>query len=147
MCSGSSVTTTSDEAKCGKWHPNMKTKDGCSNSMDYPADWKDRPEYFFDTAKACCDMFFVGGDKCKVHDECEGGSPKVTTISIVDCDTVQWHPDMLNQDGCSNSLDYPEGWNEFYFFDTPEECCNNFFGNHGKPCKTYDSCNAMVSFA
>lgn len=138
---------TSDNVKCGQWHPDMNNKDGCSNSMDYPPDWEGHSEYFFETAKECCDMFGTAGDQCKARDVCAGGPPKVTTISMVDCDNVPWHPDMQYQDGCSNSLKFPEAWsgNPFYFFDTPEECCDRFFVQHGKPCKTYESCNAMVS--
>jgi hypothetical protein len=72
-----SASSTPASSSC-LWHPDIANKDGCSNSLDYPDDWKWQPLYFYKTSKECCDMFF-SKKECKVYDECvEQPTPEPT---------------------------------------------------------------------
>lgn len=56
------------------------------------------------------------------------------------CSSNKWHPD-INEDGCSNSLDFPEEWlgEAIYFYSSSNECCATFFGDN--ECMVYDECD------
>lgn len=69
-----SVSCTSNE-----WHPDIINQDGCSNSLDFPEEWRGIPRYFYSNSKECCDFFFPKGG-CTVHQVCEDGpSPLSST--------------------------------------------------------------------
>lgn len=69
-----SVSCTSNE-----WHPDIINQDGCSNSLDFPEEWRGIPRYFYSNSKECCDFFFPKG-RCTVHQVCEDGpSPLSST--------------------------------------------------------------------
>jgi hypothetical protein len=59
----------------------MDTRDGCSNSLDFPEDWIGIPEFFTATSKECCDFFFE--DKCNVYEVCDDAvSTKVSLFHM-----------------------------------------------------------------
>ena len=58
-----------------KWHFNMDTKTGCTNSANYPEQWNNpqmAQDMFYDTPAGCCEKFLKRGVTCPVHDVCEG---------------------------------------------------------------------------
>ena len=57
------------------------------------------------------------------------------------CRSNQWHPDNINMDGCSNSLEYPSEWDtkSYLFFASAEECCDSSFFR-GQSCQVYKEC-------
>ncbi|KAL3788581.1 hypothetical protein HJC23_005240 [Cyclotella cryptica] len=65
-------------------------------------------------------------------------APSGTSFS---CSSNKWHPHMINKDGCSNSLDFPEDWlgEPIYFYSSSNECCLTFFGDYD--CKVYKECD------
>eukprot|EP00956_Cyclotella_meneghiniana_P003035 scaffold3735_cov82-Cyclotella_meneghiniana.AAC.10 len=133
---------------CGLgWFPDIVNMDGCSNGKDYPPEWANQPHYFSSTSEECCGKYFKGKD-CKARNNCDEGAPapssSVTTSKCVS-NQMGWFPDPTNQDGCSNSEDYPSDWDHKpeYFFNSPEECCGMFF--KGRDCKVYDNCEEEVS--
>lgn len=122
-----------------QWHPDMTTKDGCSNSLDYPQEWEGNSMYIYKTPQECCDVFFKDKE-CIIHKPCKTGSETETTS----CKNNKWHPDTFRGDGCSNSADYPDEWNEdsmkpFYLLDTSNECCSTFFLKEDG-CTVYHDC-------
>ena len=57
-----------------KWHFDLDTKRGCTNSPRFPDVWKDPDtalDMFFDTPEACCEKFTRRGDPCTSHDVCQ----------------------------------------------------------------------------
>jgi hypothetical protein len=106
----STISRTPQESSCdNKWHPEYNNADGCSNSLSYPKEWLDVTGLFFDTKEDCC-KWFKDGEPCKIYDECQtDGSPvELPTSTASACTSSEYHPDMVNKDGCSNSIgDYP----------------------------------------
>lgn len=136
-------TCTSNE-----WHPDMTTRDGCSNSLDYPEDWEGNSMYLYKTPQECCDMFFKNKE-CIIHKMCVTGSETSSETETASCNDNKWHPDITRRDGCSNSADYPVAWDKgsltsHYLFDTSDECCSTFFAKEDK-CNVYHDCESQSS--
>jgi len=56
-----------------KWHLDLDTKRGCTNSPRFPDEWKDpltALDMFFDTSEGCCEKFTSRGGPCPSHDVC-----------------------------------------------------------------------------
>ena len=56
-----------------KWHYDLDTKEGCTNSPRYPDAWNDPAvavDMLFDTAAGCCERFVKRGIPCTTHDVC-----------------------------------------------------------------------------
>lgn len=56
-----------------KWHFDIDTKRGCTNSPRFPDGWKDPSvelDYFFDTPEGCCEKFTKRGAPCPHIDVC-----------------------------------------------------------------------------
>eukprot|EP00804_Cyclotella_cryptica_P030974 CCRYP_013565-RA/>CCRYP_013565-RA protein AED:0.06 eAED:0.06 QI:240/1/1/1/0.7/0.54/11/1844/717 len=141
-------TETTLSCEGNLWHPDPYEYNGCSNSLDFPQEWKGVDVLFYSSSKDCCD-FFVSGKDCNIYDVCkfEAPSSKPTLSNespvitpAVSCTSDQWHPDMINQDGCSNSLDFPEEWRglSIYFYSSSKECCDFFFPKDS--CVVYQVC-------
>ena len=66
--------------------------------------------------------------------------PDVVTTEL-NCTSFRWHPDNINMDGCSNSLEYPPEWEakSDLFFASAEECCDSSFFM-GQSCQVYKEC-------
>jgi hypothetical protein len=137
--------------KSNAWHPDHTNSNGCSNSLDYPPEWAGVPGMFSPTSQACCDFFKAGqaGQECRIYQVCEeepatttSSTTKATTYQAEDCESNQWHPDIVNRDGCTNSLYFPEEWigNPNFFTATPEECCNFFFSDNVEACIIREDC-------
>mmetsp|Transcript_12721 Transcript_12721/g.31053 ORF Transcript_12721/g.31053 Transcript_12721/m.31053 type:complete len:222 (+) Transcript_12721:102-767(+) len=56
-----------------RWHFNMDTKEGCTNSANFPEQWNYPSmarDMLFDTHSACCEKFINRGEPCPVQDVC-----------------------------------------------------------------------------
>ncbi|KAL3788580.1 hypothetical protein HJC23_005239 [Cyclotella cryptica] len=69
------------------------------------------------------------------------------TLDSLPCKSNQWHIDykIMQGQGCSNSLDFPEVWREdpIMFHSSSEECCDFFY--RGKPCTVNRVCEEAPS--
>ena len=144
------------------YHPDQVNKDGCTNSNDVPDSWtalEDTSSLFFASALECCtSLYFDKGYDCTVRNVCadvvtealsSGSSMPAQEVSgtqdeavMACCNERKWHPDTNPTDGCSNSMDYPEEWNDdnvslMMLFDTAELCC----AQYGLECNVDDTCS------
>jgi hypothetical protein len=140
----SSETTGDVELTCKSsyWHPHLNG-DGCSNSLDYPPEWDEVPGMLLSTSQACCD-FFLKERACNIYQVCEEVEivPDETIKTDFTCVSNVWHPDMVNMDGCSNSLDFPQMLSvpgSKYVFENSLDCCAAFF-NDVTACNIYQIC-------
>jgi hypothetical protein len=131
------------------WYPDMINKDGCTNSLNVSKELLEQPHLAFGSSQECCQTLLK--DKpCKVYHACEEGTSTSTpstspTILIFSCTNNKWHPDMVNRDGCSNSLDWPDTWDDKYFFPNSTSCCDFFFPGGDKDCSVYQVCEDRAS--
>jgi hypothetical protein len=149
--SSSESSVSEFDCKSSRWHPDPINSDGCSNSLTYPPEWEHAHGLWFDDAESCCEFFGTPDQPCKVYKMCEEEElPNVTTSTPQpsttaaeepkDCISNTWYPDMINKDGCSNSLDVDESLrgNPHFSFSSSEECCNTIL--RYKECKIYQVC-------
>lgn len=140
--------TSEFACKSNRWHPDPTNSDGCSNSLTYPPEWEHAQGIWFDDSETCCKIFSPN-QPCKVYKVCEVEELPPTTTSTPqptttegpkDCISNTWYPDMINKDGCSNTLDVDEGLrgNPFFAFSSSEECCNSVLRD--RECKIYQVC-------
>ena len=68
----------------------------------------------------------------------------MTTSTELNCISSKWHPEPVNSDGCTNSLEYPVEWEGIssLFFDTVNECCEYFRGD--EHCEVYRACKEEI---
>jgi len=146
---------------CGTlgYHMDTSSQKGCSNSDIFPPPWATaqlKGRMFYPSAAACCKFFYPGGARCLVQDACDGRNQIIDTVAdpsrpIVHTGPVgapqdprgncQWHLDTATEDGCSNDMNYPKGWESgparaAMFTDTFNECCKKFLSGRG--CRRYD---------
>jgi len=57
-----------------KWHPQgLNNRRICTNSLEHPVAWTYEPlstTYFRVTADECCNMWYGGGERCRIRDVC-----------------------------------------------------------------------------
>ena len=63
------------------------------------------------------------------------------------CQDLKFHPEEVSGTGCTNSLDYPQEWNDpaalsYIFFDTAAACCDTYYANN--ECIITDVCVATT---
>ena len=131
------------------WYPDMINKDGCTNSLNVSKELLEQPHLAFDSSQECCETL-LRDKPCRVYHACEEGTSTSTpstspTILTFSCNNNKWHPDMVNRDGCSNSLDWPVTWDDKYFFPNSSSCCDFFFPGGDKDCNVYQVCEDRAS--
>ncbi|KAL7531764.1 hypothetical protein ACHAXR_004218 [Thalassiosira sp. AJA248-18] len=76
---------TSGGCDANVWHPDVQTRVGCSNSKNYPPDWKDvnTEDFLFKSALACCTKYHQDWS-CPVRDGCTN---QITNMEITKAPT------------------------------------------------------------
>jgi len=142
-----------------RYHPDIRNKDGCTNSLDYPESWNSaRGNLFFATDVQCCEeVYFPLGYDCNVRNVCavvsddDGSSAlTVTAEKYASCKDWPWHPRTdidpvtgFANDGCSNSEEFPDRWNgdESMLFDSAQDCCEAHYLLYGLECNVLNACD------
>ena len=74
-----------------KWHPDVSFLK-CSNSLDYPEDWRSTPDmkrhFFRATLQQCCEFVFGLTGICQFEDVCSISSPTISPTESVSETTV-----------------------------------------------------------
>jgi len=148
-----------------KWGYDAEYVNGCTNNLDSNDDGStsrsiNKGMVVFQSWQECCHRFFSRLRNCRVDDRCRTDTEVVSyldrrsrTISNDDCEShPMYHPDDVNKDGCTNSLDFPESWinlgknrESALFYPTVFECCEELYLKKGYDCNIRNVCAVFIT--
>jgi len=145
---------TEEDCSDAKWRYDSEYVYGCTNLEKSESD---SATLFFQSWQECCQTFFARGRDCRIDNQCRTvtetirffARPRIAN-SCIPGSHPQYHPDNVHKDGCSNSLDFPDSWNEdenqgTLFFPTAIECCENVYIERGLDCNIRNVCAVITT--